>query len=159
MYMRGYCVKRSFPVQWKQIAGETGQQRTFAIVFETGDEVMAGLRRFIAEQPVGTSQFGGIGAFSDAVVAYFDWESKEYQRIPIREQVEVLVLSGDVSDEESGKSKVHAHVVVGRRDGSAHGGHLMEAHVRPTLELVLTESPRHLVRRFDAASGLSLIRV
>ena len=93
------------------------------------------------------------------MVAYFDWETKDYVKIPIREQVEVLVLSGDVSDEASGKSKLHAHVVVGKRDGSAHGGHLMEAHVRPTLELILTESPQHLVRRFDAGSGLSLIRV
>jgi uncharacterized protein len=146
-------------VQWKLIDDETVGRRTYAIIFETGDEVMAGLRRFLEEQPVGASQFSGIGAFSDAVVAYFDWESKDYQKIPIHEQVEVLILSGDVSDEASGKSKLHAHVVLGKRDGSAHGGHLMEAHVRPTLELILTESPRHLVRRFDARSGLSLIRV
>jgi predicted DNA-binding protein with PD1-like motif len=146
-------------VQWKVIDEETNGRRTFAIIFETGDEVMAGLRRFLEERPVGASQFSGIGAFSDAVVAYFDWQTKDYLKIPIREQVEVLVLSGDVSDEESGKSKLHAHVVVGKRDGSAHGGHLMEAHVRPTLELILTESPKHLVRRFDKASGLSLIRV
>ena len=146
-------------MQWKQIDDEKGGRRTFAIIFETGDEVMAGLRQFLKEQPVGASQFSGIGAFSDAVVGYFDWETKAYQRIPIREQVEVLVLNGDVSDEESGESKLHAHVVVGKRDGSAHGGHLMEAHVRPTLEVILTESPVHLVRRFDAGSGLSLIRV
>ena len=146
-------------MQWKLIDDESAGRRTFAIIFETGDEVMAGLRRFLAERPVGASQFSGIGAFSDAVVAYFDWERKDYVKIPIREQVEVLVLSGDVSDEESGKSKLHAHVVLGKRDGTAHGGHLMEAHVRPTLELILTESPRHLVRRFDAGSGLSLIRV
>ena len=50
-----------------------------------------------------------------------------------------------------------AHVVVGKRDGSAHGGHLIEAHVRPTLEDILTESSAHLRRKTDPASGLALI--
>jgi uncharacterized protein len=50
-------------------------------------------------------------------------------------------------------------VVVGRSDGTTRGGHLKEGHVRPTLELVLTEYPRHLERKPDPASGLALIRV
>ena len=58
-----------------------------------------------------------------------------------------------------GKPKVHAHVVVGERDGSAHGGHLLEARVRPTPEVVLTESPAYLVREHDPQSGLALIRI
>jgi predicted DNA-binding protein with PD1-like motif len=37
------------------------------------------------------------------------------------------------------------------------GGHLLKAHVRPTLEVVLTESPRHLHKRKDSESGLALI--
>jgi uncharacterized protein len=52
---------------------------------------------------------------------------------------------------------VHVHVVVGKRDGSAHGGHLIEAHVRPTLELILTEPPTSLRRRFDPETGLALV--
>ncbi len=92
------------------------------------------------------------------MLGYFDWEKKEYLPIPIREQVEVLILAGDVTL-QGGEPKVHAHVVVGKRDGSAHGGHLLEAHVRPTLEVMLEESPRHLVRQMDPASGLALIAV
>jgi hypothetical protein len=33
----------------------------------------------------------------------------------------------------------------------------MEAHVRPTLEVILTESPVQMRRTFDAQSGLALI--
>jgi predicted DNA-binding protein with PD1-like motif len=90
------------------------------------------------------------------VVAYFDWTTKEYQHIRIDEQVEVLSLIGDVSLEGE-KPKVHAHVVLGKSDATAHGGHLIEGVVRPTLEIVLTETPRHLRRRFDQSSGLHLI--
>jgi len=90
------------------------------------------------------------------VVAYFDWSTKQYRHIRIDEQVEVLSLAGDITLED-GKPKVHAHVVVGKADATAHGGHLIEGLVRPTLEVVLTETPAHLRRRFDAQAGLALI--
>jgi predicted DNA-binding protein with PD1-like motif len=84
--------------------------------------------------------------------------TKDYLRVPIREQVEVLALVGDIALDK-GKPKLHAHVVLGKRDAAACGGHLLEAHVRPTLEVILTESPSHLVRQHDPQSGLALIRL
>jgi uncharacterized protein len=134
---------------------EEGEQ-TFAVVFATGDEAMTGLLAFAKQQGLAASRFTGIGAFSDVTLGYFDWERKDYKRIPLREQLEVLSLVGDVTLDE-GEPKVHAHVVVGKADGTAHGGHLLEAHVRPTLEVLLVESPKHLRRTHDAETGLALI--
>ena len=105
------------------------------------------------------AHFTAIGAFRSVTLGYFNWETKEYEPIPIREQVEVLSLIGDVAIDAEGQPVVHAHVVVGRNDGTAYGGHLLEAHVRPTLELVLTESPAHLQRQFLPEAGLALIRI
>jgi len=135
-----------------QQAGE----RTFALVFEIDDDPIAGLLEFAGSQNLAASHFTGIGAFREATLAYFDWDRKAFVEIPIREQVEVLTLAGDIALEE-GRPKVHAHVVVGKRDGSAHGGHLKSARVRPTLEVVLVESPAHLRRRMDLRTGLALI--
>jgi hypothetical protein len=104
------------------------------------------------------AEFTGIGAFSAAVLGYFDWQRKDYTRIPVDEQVEVLSLTGNIALAD-GEPKLHPHVVVGKADGSAHGGHLLEAHVRPTLELIVTESPAHLQRRSDPETGLALIRL
>lgn len=134
-------------------------ERVFALVYETGDEVVAGLKAFAKEHRPRSAHFTAIGAFSDAVLAYFDWETKQYQDIPVKEQVEVLTLSGDIAWKEDGEPVVHAHVVLGRSDGSTRGGHLKSAHVRPTLELVLVEYPKHLERRHDPRTGLALIRV
>jgi predicted DNA-binding protein with PD1-like motif len=130
--------------------------RTFAVVLETGEEVMNAIRSFAGEQQLRASQFTAIGAFSRAVVAYFDWPAKEYRRILFDEQVEVLSLLGDITFEEH-RRNVHAHVVIGKADATAHGGHLFEGQVRPTLEMVMTELPAHLHRRFDPESGLNLI--
>ena len=132
-------------------------ERTFALVFERGDDVMSNLQRFAAEQGLTASRFTAIGAFERATLGYFDWERKDYEHIPVEEQVEVLTLTGDVALEGT-KPKVHAHVVLGRRDGSTVGGHLLEARVRPTLEVLLVDAPSHLCRVHDPVSGLSLIR-
>ena len=69
----------------------------------------------------------------------------------------MLSLIGDIASKENGEPQVHAHVVVGKRDGTAHGGHLMEARVWPTLEVIVVESPKHLCRKFDEETGLALI--
>lgn len=132
-------------------------QRTFAVILVTGDEVMACLKDFVTREKITAAQISAIGALSDVVLEYFDWEKKDYLKIPLREQVEVASLLGDVA-EADGKPAIHLHIVVGRRDGSAMAGHLGEAHVRPTLEVILTESPVHLRKRHDPESGLALIR-
>jgi predicted DNA-binding protein with PD1-like motif len=46
---------------------------------------------------------------------------------------------------------------VGKSDGTAHGGHLLEARVRPTLEVVIVESARHLCRTMRPDLGLALL--
>jgi len=131
--------------------------RTFALVFDDGDEVVSGLTEFARAHRLSASRFTAIGAFKDVTVGYFRPDRKEYRRIPIQEQVEVLTLVGDITLDERGEPTVHAHAVVGKADGSAHGGHLLEAHVWPTLEVVVEDTPGHLVRRRDPASGLALI--
>ena len=135
-----------------------GEATTYALIFDTGDEVISTLERFARGHDLAGSHFSAIGAFSDAVVGWFDWETKQYRKIPIAEQVEVLTLAGDISLKD-GRPKVHAHVVLGRSDASTRGGHLMEAHVRPTLEVILTESPEHLRRKMDERAGIALISV
>lgn len=135
---------------------ENGGLRTYVVVLATGDDAATALASVAREYGLGASHFSAIGAFQRAIVAYFDWPSREYQHIAIDEQVEVLTLAGDITVDH-GEPKVHAHVVVGKSDGTAHGGHLVEGHVRPTLEIVLTELPRHLQRRFDPLSKLALI--
>ena len=133
-------------------------QRTFAVVLQTGDEAMSSLQTFIEKERVSAAQITGIGALSEARLNYFDWDEKQYQPIPVREQVEVASLVGDVALSPEGKPTLHIHVVLGRRDGTALAGHLAEARVRPTLEIILTEPPAHLMKAHDPESGLALIR-
>jgi len=132
--------------------------RTIALVFESGEDPMQGLLDFAKRERLASGHFTAIGAFEDVTLGYFEWARKDYTRIPIREQVEVLSLVGDVALERN-TPRIHAHVVVGKPDGTAHGGHLLEARVRPTLEVILVQPPGHLTRRFDPRSKLALIDI
>ncbi|MFZ5779967.1 MAG: PPC domain-containing DNA-binding protein [Pseudomonadota bacterium] len=134
-------------------------QRTCALIFETGDELLSSLMEYARREKLSAAQFTAIGAFREVTLGYFDWEKKEYDRNTVVEQVEVASLIGDIALGPDGKPAIHAHVVLGRRDSSALAGHLLRGIVRPTLELVLTESPAHLRKRHDPESGLALIRV
>jgi predicted DNA-binding protein with PD1-like motif len=133
-------------------------ERTVALVFDSGDDVMSQLEAFAADHHLTASRLTAIGAFQRATLGYFNWERKEYEHIAVDEQVEVLSLVGDIALDGS-RPKVHAHVVLGRRDGSTVGGHLLQAQVRPTLEVLLIESPAHLRRVHDPSSGIALIRL
>ena len=131
-------------------------EKTYAIIFEKGDEVVEGLLSFARKEKIQTSHFTAIGALSDVTLGYFNWTKKAFDKILIQEQVEVLSLVGNIVF-DNGDPKLHAHIVIGKSDGTAHGGHLIEGHVRPILEVILVESPSHLHRKTDKETGLALI--
>ena len=141
----------------KHIQDDNGKT-TFVLVFDKGDEALRNLQDFALAQGLSAAHFTGIGAFSDATLGFFDMERKDYRRIVIDEQVEVLSLTGNVALADD-KPKIHVHAVVGKQDGTAHGGHLLVAHVRPTLEVILMESPAHLQRVHDVETRLALLKI
>ncbi|MBP2303545.1 PPC domain-containing DNA-binding protein [Azospirillum picis] len=136
--------------------GADGGQRVFAVVFQTGDDPIAGLKAVARDEGLAASSLTAIGAFRRGVLGFFDFDRKDYHRIPVEEQCEVVSLIGNVTAGPDGPG-LHLHAVLGRRDGQAVAGHLLEAEVHPTLEVMLTESPAHLVRRKDAETGLPLL--
>jgi predicted DNA-binding protein with PD1-like motif len=138
-----------------KLINELGE-KTYALVFDKGDEVIDGLLSFARKEKVQASHFSAIGALSDVTLGYFNWAKKTFDKISIQEQVEVLSLVGNIVF-DNGNPKLHAHIVIGKSDGTAHGGHLVEAHVRPILEVILVESPSHLHRKMDKETGLTLI--
>jgi predicted DNA-binding protein with PD1-like motif len=141
-----------------KLLSEADGVRHFLLVFDTGDEVAAGLVQFAAEQRISHATFHGLGAFERFTIAYFNLLANEYEKTAMDEQVEVMSLIGNIAQFE-GKPKLHAHVVLGKRDLTAHGGHLVEGYVRPTLEVSLTAFAQNIARKIDAATGLPLIDI
>ena len=136
---------------------QDGQEKTFALVFDTGEEVVAGLLQFARDHKLTGAHLTAIGAFERVTLGFFDIARKDYKKIAIHEQVELMSLVGNIAQNDKEDPKLHAHVVVGKSDGSAHGGHLLDAYVRPTLEVVVVEASQHLRRRIRGEFGLALL--
>jgi len=139
-----------------QLLYEEKGLKTFVLVFDKDEQVKESLLAFAAQNRLSAAQLSAIGAFSEVTLGYFQRPSKTYKEIPIREQVEVLSLSGNIAVKD-GTPGLHAHVVVGKSDGTAHGGHFLQAKVWPTLEMIVSETPAHLRRVQDDETGLALL--
>jgi predicted DNA-binding protein with PD1-like motif len=139
-----------------QLISENGKQKTYAVIFSKGVEAFSGLTDFARQYNVTAAHFTAIGALNGADLAWFDPSRKMYKPISIQGQVEVLSMIGDIAIYK-GKPAVHTHMVVGFPDGSTRGGHVLEAHVNPTLEVMVTVEPNAMHKRLDPATDLTLI--
>jgi uncharacterized protein len=129
---------------------------TYVVVCDPGDEAVAVLTQFARSERLEAAQVTAVGAFERATVGWFDRAAEDYRRIPVDEQCEVLSLLGDVAVGQDGPV-LHAHVVLGLPDGTTRGGHLLEARVYPTLEVVVTETPAQLRKVMRPHIGIALI--
>lgn len=140
-----------------QLVAEDPNGKIHVVVLDTGEEAFAALTRFANEQGITAAGLTAIGAFERAVIGWFDFDDKTYRRIEVGEQCEVLSAIGDIAVDDDGKASLHVHVVLGLSDGSTRGGHLLGGRVRPTLEIILTETPARLRRRKRPDLGIALI--
>jgi predicted DNA-binding protein with PD1-like motif len=148
--------KNPAPHMQVQVLNRSSQETTYAVIFGRGDEVMAGLTEFAQQRHLGASRITGIGGIDNATVGYLHKGDKRHTPIPINQQCEVLSLLGDIALFHN-KPVVHIHMVVGLADGSTRGGHLLNARVWPTMEVIVTEYPNTMHKRLDPETGMAFI--
>jgi uncharacterized protein len=139
-----------------KIAGAAGDE-TRVLILDSGEEAFAALTKFANDAQLTAASLTAIGAFEKATVGWFDFENKTYKKIEIGEQCEVLSAIGDVAIGDDGQASLHIHVVLGLSDGTTRGGHLLAGTVRPTLEVVLIDTPSHLRRKKKRDLGIAMI--
>ena len=87
---------------------------------------------FATQNDLKGGYFTGIGAFSEATLAWYSMEEKKYQEIPVSEQVEVVSLVGNIAIYK-GEQRIHAHATVSKADGSALAATANAARAPPSL--------------------------
>lgn len=141
----------------EKILASAGGERTYILVLDEGDEAFASISAFAERNNISAASVTAIGAFRETTIAFFEFSTKEYKEIPVAEQSELLSMIGDIAIDDDGKASLHLHVVLGLSDGSTRGGHFLKGYVRPTLEVMLRETPSHLRRKKKEALGIALI--
>jgi predicted DNA-binding protein with PD1-like motif len=139
-----------------QLLNPAEQTKQYAVIFYQGDGAFSGLLEFAQKYHVTSAHFTAIGAVSGATLGWFDPQRKMYKKIHVEGQHEVIGMSGDIALYQ-GKPVVHTHMVVGSPDGATQGGHVLDAYVSPTLEVMVTVDPTTMPKRFDPETDLTLI--
>ena len=130
----------------------------YQIRFERQEKVQETFHRLLGDLDVTWGHFSAIGAVESVELGFYPLTTKEWVRRPLIEPLEVCSWTGNVALLD-GKPFAHTHAVLGREDGSTLGGHVFEATVGATLELVLTVLPGETERLLDSQVGLPLLRL
>jgi predicted DNA-binding protein with PD1-like motif len=120
-----------------------GEHRTYVVVLQPGEEMVKELGEFVKQEGIETASFNAIGGFEGFTLGFYNLQTKGFDEIPFHEdQVEVLSLSGEIT-RVNGVPYVHGHTVLGRRDGTTRGGHLLRGVTRPILIVNVEELAHH----------------
>src|SRR3984893_16401551 len=97
-------------------------EKTYAVIFGKGDEVLSGLTELAEGENIHAAQISAIGAFQHAVFAWLDDDRKAFRNIPIDRQVEACSVLGNIGL-VAGQPAVHLHGVVALPTGENPGAH------------------------------------
>jgi len=124
---------------------------------EKDEELLATILSYAKENDIGAGYLSGIGALEKGVIGFFDVATQKYLHVPFQE-VELISCLGNVAkNKDTGEPVVHAHILLGKKDGSTLGGHLVEAFVSVTAEIYLVETRPTVFRTKDGQTGLYLL--
>lgn len=129
---------------------------TYIIRLDRGDRIMDSLRSLCEQDRIGAGTLNGLGTTSDAEIGWFDAEAGDYRTVRIAEPCEIVSLHGNIALVD-GKPSPHCHIALGDRGFRVRGGHLREAVVSETAEIVLTRYFEEIGRKKAGPKGPYLL--
>lgn len=127
------------------------------IRLDPGDEVIESIKTVCREEKVTMGVLNGIGAVDRAVVGLFDPKEKKYHSNELKKYMEITALAGNVST-MNGEVYIHAHATLADIEANAQGGHLNEANVSCTAEIIIDTFDGQIDREHSEKIGLNLIK-
>lgn len=134
------------------------EKKHYILKLELGEEIIDSVAVFCKKENITSGYFFGIGAVSKIKLSSYKLESKEYISQIFNEPLEIASLSGNIATLDK-EIKLHCHGVFGKRDFTSVAGHLDEAIVSVTAEIIITPLDQELTRKFDSNIGLNLLDI
>ncbi|HEY4213127.1 MAG TPA: PPC domain-containing DNA-binding protein [Steroidobacteraceae bacterium] len=111
-------------------------RHTYAIVLESGDDVVHSLVAFARRNGLSRGRFIGLGGLREVLLGCFEVDGEPTLNVPISEEVGVASLTGSIAL-TNGEPHVDPRAIVRTADGGAWGGRLIEGLASPRLEIFL----------------------
>lgn len=118
-----------------------------------GEEFIESVKSICKKEGISSGRVQAIGAVGKSILGYFDTEEKKYVNFECKG--ELVSCMGNVA-KKGDDIVVHAHAVIGDKDGKCKGGHIVTAETSVTVE-VFIEGGLSLERTLDRDTGLYLL--
>ena len=123
------------------------------VSLQTGDLINESLRLIAVEENILNAWINGIGAIDNVKVGYMDVNNKKYQKRNFDEHYELLSLIGNITYKD-GEPFVHTHVTFSNTECNVFGGHLFDAKITATGEIVLSLADSKIDREYNENIGI-----
>ena len=127
----------------------------YFVRIDRGEEIMSSLKNLCEKEKITLAEVKALGAVDDFNVGLFDVETKQYHKNHFQFPAEITSLWGTVTTKD-GKFYPHIHMSAGDKDGHVFGGHLNNARVSATCEMIVEVSEGTVERKFSEEIGLNL---
>ncbi|MBL7147555.1 MAG: DNA-binding protein [Nanoarchaeota archaeon] len=130
----------------------------FFIRLEKGEKVIENIIKFCKENNIKLGYFYGIGAVSKVILGHYFLGTKEYTEKEFEEPLEIASLFGNITmmDDEV---YIHVHGSFSDNKMEVKGGHVKEAVVSATAEIVLHKIEGSVGRKYSEDIGLNLLNI
>ncbi len=124
---------------------------------EIDDEIIASLKDLMEKCNLKSGRISGIGATNNVTLGVYEVKNKIYNKVTHLEDMEILSLSGNLS-RQNGIPYVHAHITLATLE-NVYGGHLNEAVISATGELIIDVIDTDIERIYNEEIGLNLFKL
>ena len=129
----------------------------YLIRLDKDEKIIGTLLNFLKNNKIKAGFFLGLGAIHEVELAHYALENKKYSSKSLKGAFEIVSLLGN-SCIFDGKEYIHAHIIVGDSEMKTYGGHLKEAVVGPTCEIIFEEIDGEIGREYSEEIGLNLFK-
>jgi predicted DNA-binding protein with PD1-like motif len=123
------------------------------------DEVIATLNQFAADHEIPSGRIQAVGSVMDATLAWWNDATNKVETYSAEGQFEVVSFLGNLATPAEGCQRVHAHAVLAGPGGALIGGHVVNMHVRASLEVSVTAFHVPVTRAFNKAFNLCTLEI
>ncbi len=134
------------------------EDSVYVVKLEKGDGVVSSLTSLSEELNINFATVSGIGAVKDPHIGYFVVNQKRYIEKRYEGNFELLSLKGNITIKE-GKPSCHIHVILSDAEFKTFGGHLLDADVTVTMEIVIKPLKVDVERTMDGDTSLYLWKI
>ncbi|NQV17634.1 MAG: DNA-binding protein [Armatimonadetes bacterium] len=130
----------------------------FVIRIDKEEKIVETLTKICVENNITLGIISGIGAVCGARIGMFKPKEKKYVTTELLGDYEITSLNGNISI-MNGEVYLHLHINLADEKQKTFGGHLNEAVVSATCEVVIEKVEGSIEREYDNETGLNLLKI